>query len=344
MKIGNKNVGVGNKPFVIAEVAQAHDGSLGQAHSFIEASKNAGADAVKFQTHIAEAESSEDEPFRVKFSFQDSNRFDYWKRMEFTPEQWHGLKQHCDDIGIEFLSSPFSLAAVELLNNLNVNAWKLGSGELTNKLMLDRIKQTKLPILGSCGLIDEKNIKWFINEMLNYNSNWALFQCTSLYPTPLQKVGLNVLSQLKEWGVEHVGLSDHSGTVYPSLAALSLGCELIEVHVTFDKGMFGPDTSSSLTFDELRHITDFSDALKIMRENPVDKSEMADELKDIASIFGKSLVARRNLNKGEVLKVDDLDARKPLMGIASMDYETVLGREVTQDVGAGDFLTKDLIK
>ena len=132
--------------------------------------------------------------------------------------------------------------------------------------------------------------------------------------------------------------------MYPSLAALSLGCELIEVHVTFDKGMFGPDTSSSLTFDELRHITEFSDALKIMRENPVDKSEMADELKDIASIFGKSLVARRNLNKGEVLKVDDLDARKPLMGIASMDYETVLGREVTQDVGAGDFLTEDLIK
>ena len=344
MKIGKKLIGRGEKPFIIAEVAQAHDGSLGYAHSFIDASKRAGADAVKFQTHIAEAESSRDEPFRVNFSFQDENRFDYWKRMEFSPEQWFGLKQHCEDVGVTFLSSPFSLRAFELLDNLNVEAWKLGSGELTNKLMLDKIKKTKLPILASCGLVDNKSIQYFINQMKDYGSNWALFQCTSMYPTPLEKVGLNVLKQLKEWGVEHVGLSDHTGTVYPSLAAMSLGCELVEVHVTFDRGMFGPDTSSSLTFDELRLITDFAASLKIMNENPVDKDEMAKELEDVALIFGKGLVVRRSLKKGEVIQFDDLDARKPLKGIASVNYEKVVGRKVNQYVKAGDFLDEDLIE
>ncbi len=101
--------------FIIAEIAQAHEGSLGIAHSYIDALANAGVDAVKFQTHIAEAESSDFEPFRVKFSYEDETRFDYWKRMEFTLEQWQGLKTHCEEKGVEFISSPFSCAAVELL-------------------------------------------------------------------------------------------------------------------------------------------------------------------------------------------------------------------------------------
>jgi N,N'-diacetyllegionaminate synthase len=105
---------------IIAEISQAHEGSLGIAHSYIDALATAGVDAVKFQTHIAEAESSASEQFRVKFSYEDATRFDYWKRMEFTAEQWAGLKAHCDEKGVEFISSPFSVAAVELLENIGV--------------------------------------------------------------------------------------------------------------------------------------------------------------------------------------------------------------------------------
>ena len=115
---------------VIGEVAQAHDGSLGMAHAYIDAIADAGADAVKFQTHIASAESTPAEPWRVRFSRQDETRYDYWKRMEFTPEQWHGLKQHADERGLLFLSSPFSLQAFELLREVGVAGWKLASGEL----------------------------------------------------------------------------------------------------------------------------------------------------------------------------------------------------------------------
>ncbi|MGC8917653.1 MAG: N-acetylneuraminate synthase family protein, partial [Thermoanaerobaculum sp.] len=112
-------------PLVIAEVAQAHDGSLGLAHAFIDAAADAGASAIKFQTHIAAAESTLGEPWRVKFSPQDRTRYDYWRRMEFTEEQWVGLREHAEERGLYFLSSPFSVEAVELLERVGVAAWKV---------------------------------------------------------------------------------------------------------------------------------------------------------------------------------------------------------------------------
>src|SRR5438093_2389865 len=137
---------------IIGEVAQAHDGSLGMAHAFIDAIADAGADAVKFQTHIAAAESTPDEPWRVKFSQQEATRYDYWKRMEFTEEQWHGLKKHAHDKGLLFLSSPFSLEAVALLTRVGVAAWKIASGEVSNTSLFEGIVATRMPIILSTGM------------------------------------------------------------------------------------------------------------------------------------------------------------------------------------------------
>ncbi len=138
--------------FIIAEIAQAHDGSLGIAHSFIDALKDTGVDAVKFQVHIAEAESSIYEPFRVKFSYEDATRYDYWKRMEFEPYQWSGLKKHCEECGLEFMASVFSNAAVDLLEKLGVKRYKIGSGEVSNLLLLDKIAYTGKPVILSSGM------------------------------------------------------------------------------------------------------------------------------------------------------------------------------------------------
>jgi N-acetylneuraminate synthase len=135
--------------YIIAEIAQAHEGSLGIAHSYIDALAGTGVHAVKCQTHIAEAESSIHEPFRVKFSYEDNTRFDYWKRMEFTADQWAGLKTHCEEKGLEFISSPFSCAAVELLEKLGVKKYKIGSGEVSNLLMLEKIAEPVKIILSS---------------------------------------------------------------------------------------------------------------------------------------------------------------------------------------------------
>ena len=133
-------------------VALTHDGSLGQAHAFVDAIADAGADAVKFQTHIAAAESTPAEPFRVHFSRQDATRYDYWKRMEFTEEQWRGLAEHARERGILFLSSAFSIEAVDLLERIGMPLWKVGSGETSNTLLLDRMAATGAPVLLSSGM------------------------------------------------------------------------------------------------------------------------------------------------------------------------------------------------
>src|SRR5215210_2510656 len=140
------------RPLVIGEVAQAHDGSLGLAHAFIDAIADAGADAVKFQTHIAAAESTEREQWRVKFSQQDTTRYDYWKRMEFSEYEWLGLRQHADNRGLLFLSSPFSIEAIALLERVGVAAWKIASGEASNAAMLGRMLQNRLPMILSTGM------------------------------------------------------------------------------------------------------------------------------------------------------------------------------------------------
>jgi N-acetylneuraminate synthase len=136
---------------VIGEVALTHDGSLGLAHAFIDAIANAGADAVKFQTHIAAAESTPSEPFRVKFS-DDPSRYAYWKRMEFTEQQWHGLAAHCRHHGLLFISSPFSIEAVDLLERVGQPIWKIASGEVSNASLLDRVCDTGAPVLLSTGM------------------------------------------------------------------------------------------------------------------------------------------------------------------------------------------------
>ncbi len=152
IRIADRTVGAGQPCFVVAEVGQAHDGSLGACHAYIDAAARAGVDAVKFQTHIANEESSPDEPWRVKFSPQDETRFAYWKRMEFPAAAWAGLAQHAADKGLIFLSSAFSTAAVELLEKLGMPAWKVASGESTSLPLLRRMALTGKPVLLSSGM------------------------------------------------------------------------------------------------------------------------------------------------------------------------------------------------
>ena len=139
-------------PHVIAEVGLGHDGSLGIAHAFVDAVARTGVSAIKFQTHIAEAESSPRETFRIQFSKADATRYEYWKRTAFTETQWIGLKEHAEEKGIVFLSSPFSLEAVELLDRIGVAAWKVPSGETGSRRMLERMAQTGRPLLVSTGM------------------------------------------------------------------------------------------------------------------------------------------------------------------------------------------------
>jgi N,N'-diacetyllegionaminate synthase len=327
-----------NRCLIIGEVAQAHDGSLGMAHAYIDAIADAGADAVKFQTHLAEAESTLLEPWRIKFSLQDDTRYEYWKRMEFTEKQWIGLKQHAEDKGLIFLSSPFSIEAVELLVRVGVSAWKIASGEAGSLFMFDRIISTGNPILLSTGMSPLAEIDAAVERIKSHGVDYILLQCTSAYPCPPEKIGLNLLNFFRERYGCPVGLSDHSGTIYPGLAAVVLGAKAIEVHVTLSREMFGPDVSASVTTQELRQLVEGVRLIECLLENPVNKDDMATELSSVRNLFTKSIVTRVDLSAGVRLSDEFLAFKKPGTGIPASSLKEIIGRRLSRPVPAGKIL------
>ncbi len=342
--IAGRDIGPGHPAFVIAEVSQSHDGSLGLAHAFIDAAAEAGADAVKFQTHIAAAESTFDEPFRVRFSKQDETRYDYWQRMEFTPAQWAGLADHAAERKIIFLSSAFSVAAVELLEEIGVPAWKVGSGEYKSSDLLAAMTATNKPVLLSTGMSNWDEISASVETLRGLGAPLAMFQCTSRYPTALADVGLNVIDDMRDRYGCPVGLSDHSGSPHPSLAAIAKGADMIEVHFALDMNMFGPDVPVSLDPANLALLCGARDAVAEMAGHPVDKDAAAEALSEMRGLFTKSLAPASPLSAGTVLTADMLTAKKPGTGIPADRLAEVVGRELAADVSPDRLLKlEDLV-
>jgi N,N'-diacetyllegionaminate synthase len=317
---------------IIGEVAQTHDGSLGQAHAFIDAIANAGADAVKFQTHIAAAESTPNEPWRVKFSPQDETRYEYWQRMEFSDDQWAGLKKHADERGLLFLSSPFSIQAIELLEKIGMSVWKIASGEVNNIQLLNRIIATRKPIILSSGMSDWNELDQAVGQIRKAENPLAVLQCTSAYPCPPDKIGLNMLDVLQKRYACATGLSDHSGKIFAGLAAATLGAEVLEVHVTLSREMFGPDVPSSITTEELRQLVEGVRAIEKMTANPVEKEEIAAELAPLRKIFTKSIYSSSFLPAGTILDAGHLQLKKPGKGIPAAQLPNIIGKKLRRNL------------
>lgn len=323
---------------IIAEIAQAHDGSLGTAHAYLDALKDTGIDAVKFQTHIAHAESSIHEPFRVKFSRQDSTRFEYWKRMEFTLSQWKELKNHAEENGMEFISSPFSNHAVEWLEEIGVKRYKIGSGEVSNWLMLEKIAKTGKPIILSSGMSSWDEMDATISFLRKFGNPLSILQCTTAYPTNPEQWGLNVIQELKSRYSLPVGFSDHSGGIIACLAAATLGAEIFEFHVVFDKRQFGPDTKASITIDQSRELVQGIRQIKTALNHPINKAEI-ESFAELKQIFEKSLAINKNLKKGTIIEIDFLETKKPKgFGIPAKEFEKVIGKKLNKDLNQWDFL------
>ena len=339
--ICNKQIGPMSPVFLIAEIAQAHDGSLGIAHSYIDAAADIGVDAIKFQTHIAEFESTKNDVFRVPFSQQDGSRFDYWKRMEFSRPQWAGLLDHAHKKGLVFISSPFSLEALTMLIEIGSPAVKLASGEIFNSILREACCEAQLPVFYSTGMSNWAEIDEVARAMRDSQSPTILMQCTSGYPTPLSQVGLNVIEDMKARYGDMVGLSDHSGTIHPSLAAMALGVVTLEFHLTFHREMFGPDTSSSLTLEEVELIRRHRDALYTLRSNPVDKDQLYEKLKETRALFSRSICLRSALKKGQKISADNILLKKPGTGIPPKDISEIIGRKVNRSIEADELLSWD---
>jgi N,N'-diacetyllegionaminate synthase len=330
--------------FIIAEIAQAHDGSLGILHSLLDAVAGTGVDAVKFQVHIADAESSMEEPFRVRFSHVDSTRFDYWKRMELSVQQWAQLKERCEYHGVEFLATPFSNAAVDLLETIGIHRYKVGSGDATNPLLLERIARTGKEVILSTGLGEINELDETVLMLRQRRVPHALLQCTTRYPTAAEDVGLAWLGRLRERYGCPVGLSDHSGTIFPGLGAAALGAAAVEAHVTFDRRMFGPDAHASLNIKEFAMMVAGIRFLEKARGNGLDK--VFDEAKsELRRMFGKSLAVNRDLPAGHVLRFSDLEGKKPSDGgIPVSEMKRVIGRSLICNKRRWDFIQQDDLK
>jgi N,N'-diacetyllegionaminate synthase len=331
------------RALIIGEVAQTHDGSLGQAHAFIDAIANGGADAVKFQTHIAAAESTPSEPWRIKFSPRNETRYEYWQRMEFSKIEWEGLKRHAEDRGLLFLSSPFSIQAVELLNEIGMQVWKIASGEINNIQLLNRIIATGKPIILSSGMSSWKELDEAIGQIRKSENALAVLQCTSAYPCPPEKIGLNMLGELKSRYQCSVGLSDHSGNIFAGLAAATLGAEVLEIHVTLSREMFGPDVAASITTQELRELVDGVRAIEKMIANPVNKDSAAEELEPLRKIFTKSIYASTFLPAGTILKMEHLELKKPGNGMPADQLPKLIGQKICRNLQADELLLPECI-
>ena len=330
---------------IIAEIGIAHDGSLGLAHSYIDALSETGVDVIKFQTHIAEAESSKYEPFRVNFSYQDKTRFDYWKRTEFTINEWETLKKHVEDKNMEFLSTATCIESFELIEKIDVTRYKVGSGDTSNLLLLERISSTGKPIILSNGMSESIELDNTISFLKNKKNEVSLLQCYTSYPTLPQQWGIEEIPILKKKYNIPIGFSDHSGNIYAPLAATALGAEIIEFHVCFDKKIFGPDSKSSLTINQAtKLVAGIKDIRKSLKSKKASKSDK--KLKSVKDIIGKSLALKTNINKGAKITLNDLESKKPAnMGIPANKFEEVIGKKLKKKMAKGDFLnSKDFEK
>ena len=338
-KIEGTEVGAFRAPYVIAEIAQTHEGSLGNAMAFIEVAKECGADAVKFQTHIASEESTPAEPWRKAFSRQDSSRYHYWKRIEFNFEEWRILKDYADELGIDFISSAFSPKACEWLSQLGMRTWKVASGEIYNAQFIDWIVETGDAIILSTGLSDSQDFRPVLRKIIDAGNPVALLHCTTQYPTASDQVGLNIFSEFyREFPDIPIGLSDHSGEIYPAIVSTYLGAQILEVHLTLHDKMFGPDVPASLSPDQLKQMIQGVNFAWSMRENPVIKDAQLAGLRREKSIFTRSLVARNDIKKGEVLSLDSVAYKKPGGGLPYEKVNALVGKIVQRSIKKNELI------
>jgi len=324
---------------IIAEVGSVHDGSFGNALKLIEAAAATGVDCVKFQTHISEAETLPNAPMPPYFKGEP--RFEYFKRTGFSESQWKEIKACCEEQDVEFISSPFSEEAVELLENVGIHRYKIPSGEVTNLPMLALIAQTGKPVILSSGMSSWLELDAAVETTQRYTEAITVLQCTSEYPVPYENVGLNIMLEMQARYGLPVGLSDHTLTIYAPIAAVTLGATVIEKHFTFSRLMYGSDARHSPEPDEFTDMVKRIRAAEIMRDTQTNKNALAESLQDMKNIFEKSVVTVVNIPAGTMITRAMLGIKKPGTGIPAQYIDQVVGRVAVHDIAPDQLLREE---
>ncbi|MFX1277618.1 MAG: N-acetylneuraminate synthase family protein [Promethearchaeota archaeon] len=310
--------------FIIAEVGLNHDGSLGDAFRLIEEAKKSGVNAIKFQLHISDEERTKLDPTPPHFKLED--RKEYYDRTAFTLKEWKKLCEYTHSLDIYFIVSPFSHKAVDILEELDIDAYKIASGETTNIPLLEYIDSKNKPVLLSTGMSNWKEIDNAVNALKQ--NLITLFQCSSQYPCLAENVGLNVIKELIERFKDiTIGYSDHTLNNYSSIAAFLFGAKVFEKHFTLSKNLYSPDACLSVDPKEMLEYVNGLEFITKVLKNPVIKNniEIYSEMK---FRFEKSIVAARDLKQGHTLEYNDLTFKKPGNGIRADNYKKLIGKKL----------------
>ena len=321
--------------YIIAEAGVNHNGSISIARNLIDAANKAGADAVKFQTFTAKELCSKFAPKASYQKIKDSteSQYEMLKQLELDLATHQALIAHASSKGIDFLSSPFDLNSIDLLNNLGLETIKIPSGEITNLPYLEKIGSLRRQIILSTGMANLKEVEdaiFILKKAGTKAKKIALLHCCSEYPAPFEAVNLNVISTLKKQFHDHtIGYSDHTVGIHTPVAAVAMGAMIIEKHFTLDKTLPGPDHSASL--------------------DPEDLKGMVRAIRDIEKAFGsgikepspaeirnrecvrKSIVASKNIKKGEKFSHLNITLKRPGDGLSPMEWYNVIGKRAVKD-------------
>ena len=321
------------KVYIIAEAGDNHNGDFNTALKLVDVAKRVGADCVKFQTFVTEeiiSKYAEMAEYQKKNTGKEESQFEMVKRLELSFDEFRKIKEYCDRVGIQFLSTPFDLKSVDFLNELGVPFFKIPSGEITNYPYLIKIAHTGKPVVMSTGMCEPDEILAAINVLeKNGSGEITLLHCNTEYPTPLKDVNLYAMRTMKKMFGKKVGYSDHTKGIEVPVAAVALGACVIEKHFTLDKNMPGPDHKASLEPDELGRMVKNIRNIEIALGDGV-KRVSESERKNIA-IARKSIVARRNIQEGEILTEENLAVKRPGTGINPMQWMEVLGTRAVRD-------------
>ncbi|KAF6245785.1 N-acetylneuraminate synthase family protein [Nitrosopumilus sp. b2] len=327
-QIKNKRIGSSHPVFVIAEAGINHNGSIRIAKKMVDIAKKAGADCIKFQTHITEKE-------MVKTNIKPGNisKKTLWsiiKNCELTEKEEAQINQYCKDKKIIFLSTPFSIEAVDRLEKIRMPAYKIGSGELTNIPFLEHIAKTKKPVILSTGMSEMNEIKYAVNLFKKHKVPLAVLQTTSVYPSDYRDINLGVIEQYSKIFKIPIGISDHSIGIYTALGAVAKGASIVEKHITLDKKMPGPDQSLSLNPEELKELVKGCRAVKLALGNS--KKILKKEL-PVLRFARESVVTKNRIKKHEIFSEGNLTTKRPNTGqIPAKSFYKIIGKKAKRDI------------
>jgi len=328
------------RTLIIAEAGVNHNGRLDLALKMVDEAKRAGADIVKFQTAIPErviSKYADKAEYQKETTGNEESQLEMCRRIHLKLSDYDIIKEYCEEVGIEFLSTPFDLESIDYLEKLGMKLWKIPSGEITNLPYLIKIAKTGKPVIMSTGMAELKEVEEAVNVLKEGGAGEiTLLHCTTEYPAPFDSVNLKAMNTLREKLGTKVGYSDHTTGIEVVVAAVSLGATVIEKHFTLNRNLEGPDHKASLEPEELEVMVNKIRIIEKALGDGIKRAAEA-EKKNIA-IARKSIVAAKDIKKGEILSEDNITTKRPGNGISPMQWFEVLGTEAIRDFGEDELI------